>query len=414
MIRVSDGKCISTKADNGPWWLCLAIIGPALENFMGIIFPSAVASLAYVDVLLAIPVWLYIIFNSVNKNLSITMPFAYTVLLMLGFSVMWFLSKLITPDVVYVVDHPTVSFFLKCAPLFYFGLTMKDYKTVLHGLQPYIWFSLIYGMVAFGTIRTANYGGDAMSVSYDILGGGMLAFALYSCEKKKLYLSITVAIMLLLLLLGSRGALAIMLIYVLVAALIVVRKKTRFVVFALAVLFVTAFMLLLLEPMLDFVTRMFPDSRVVQLLASGELLRGSGRNELTAYGLNVLAKSPFEIRGIFADRVVLIDYFGGTSLMGFWVESDAGSTLYAHNIFLELVMQFGVILGGALCIYILVQNVKGLRFAMQTTDLYTSLLVIFFICRGTIQLLVSSSYTLNPWFWLFLGVAVSLKRSKAA
>lgn len=410
MRNFPDAGSTSEKGNSESKWLCLAVIAPSIENMALLFSPLDSTSIAWLDALIMLLVWGYIILKSVKVGLVITNQLARTLAMLFGFVLLWNISKGITPGIVEVVDHPTVSFFLKSAPMFYFGLTMRSYKSILYGLRPYVWFCFLYGIIAFSMNSSAAYGGIAMSVAYDILGGGMLAFALYICDKKKRYLAVAMMIMVLLLLLGSRGALIIMIIFTAVAMFLSARKNSsRFAVFALVSFLFAALVLLFLEPILSFLVRIFPDSRVINLLISGNIFKGSGRSELTEYCIKVISQAPLKIRGLFADRSVLINYFGGTSLMGFWIEPDAGSALYAHNIFLELIMQFGIILGGGLCVYILLQNAKVLRLSIGTDCIYTSLLSLFIFCRGMLQLLVSSSYVLNSWFWLFIGFALSLK-----
>ena len=79
---------------------------------------------------------------------------------------------------------------------------------------------------------------------------------------------------------------------------------------------------------------------------------------------------------------------------------------YSHNVFLEILVEFGVFAGGAISILLLVKMFTSLRFASLEWDRLSYLWVFF--CAGIVKLLISGSYLIEPYFWAFIGMMVAV------
>lgn len=116
------------------------------------------------------------------------------------------------------------------------------------------------------------------------------------------------------------------------------------------------------------------------LLLTKNIGHDSGRSKIWNAVWSDFSQNPFLIRGINADHLV------------------AGN--YSHNFFLELLHALGIILGGAVCIYIIVQIVRtccGKTSAFDTVKIL--LLFAFFpVC------LWSSSVWTSMYFWLWIVI----------
>lgn len=84
---------------------------------------------------------------------------------------------------------------------------------------------------------------------------------------------------------------------------------------------------------------------------------------------------------------------------------------YAHNIFLELIVQFGIFIGGFLCVFLVYIVISSLRKSRAEMQILSMLLL--FMCTGLIKLLISGSYLIEPYFFLLLGFAISIRRDKS-
>lgn len=72
---------------------------------------------------------------------------------------------------------------------------------------------------------------------------------------------------------------------------------------------------------------------------------------------------------------------------------------YSHNIMLDFCLHFGLLIGIAIILGIIVLLIEGLIKSDQTNRMR----IVFFACLGLVQLFFSNTYTEAPFFWVFLG-----------
>ncbi|EGP4746882.1 O-antigen ligase family protein [Enterococcus faecium] len=115
----------------------------------------------------------------------------------------------------------------------------------------------------------------------------------------------------------------------------------------------------------------------------------SGRLEIQRNLWQKLAVNPFGY-GLGSDR-----YFEGQ---------------YAHSVILEILIDFGVFLGGMIIFVILKKIIEGLIIINRESSMRGIYLVMLSI--GFVKLFISSSYLIDPYFYLLLGISVSLSRGR--
>ena len=111
----------------------------------------------------------------------------------------------------------------------------------------------------------------------------------------------------------------------------------------------------------------------------------SGREYIYSTLLKAIDKKPFLGYGISGDRMI----------MGSFAK-------YSHNIFLELIIQFGIIIGGSLIFILLFLITKGL---LEKDNLKYNLFIIW-LSLGFAPLLVSNSYLVAINFWILLALMI--------
>lgn len=114
----------------------------------------------------------------------------------------------------------------------------------------------------------------------------------------------------------------------------------------------------------------------------------SGRNDIWNTLKAEIVRNPFSIRGINADYLVV-----GT---------------YAHNIFIELLYEHGVILGGICCLYITYKIICTLRLDVISAK---SVLGIIFMFSSIPSLMISGSLWTTQNFWIWLAIIVQVSNS---
>ena len=122
------------------------------------------------------------------------------------------------------------------------------------------------------------------------------------------------------------------------------------------------------------------NSRTITMMSYDTII-DSGRSKLYDVLLLEVAEHPFQIRGINAEYIQL----GG----------------YAHNIIIELLYQFGIIVGGMGIVYLLKNIVKTL-FLDKVDD--KNVMIWIFAFSSLPHLMISNSLwtTQNFWIWLAL------------
>lgn len=124
--------------------------------------------------------------------------------------------------------------------------------------------------------------------------------------------------------------------------------------------------------------------RIFDKIIEGEIADSSGRDVIVNTLLTELNARPWGL-GLMGDRVV--------------------TGIYAHNLFIEIIVSFGYFIGSMICILLLVCILKAFQKSSRTEG---HLFYIATICFGFLPLMTSNSFLTYPNFWLFLGYTISV------
>lgn len=155
------------------------------------------------------------------------------------------------------------------------------------------------------------------------------------------------------------------------------------------------------DDMLQFAMQLFPDSRTLTLLSAGNLISDTGRFAIYLESIRLINEAPLAFRGILSDRVLIASKLG-------IIDQAFGS--YAHNIFLEIFVQFGIVFGGILLIWLLFLLIKSNLIVSKSKDLYLKIIFSIIVGGSCVQFLFSGSYVSSPMFWVALGLIFSIIR----
>lgn len=178
---------------------------------------------------------------------------------------------------------------------------------------------------------------------------------------------------------GSRGPMLLLVGY---CGLLLIRNWKRMPKLKYLIVLLLAFLgFLLSDAALTWLESLGEHSRTIRMLLEGSISDDNGRDALQTAALELIKTGgPFGW-GIYGDRAVLSQYhFAG----------------YPHNLFLELLTNYGWLLGGLMCVIICFDIIRMIIFCKHPVwwEIYTILL----ICA--MQLMVSQSY----WYvWAFWG-----------
>lgn len=134
-------------------------------------------------------------------------------------------------------------------------------------------------------------------------------------------------------------------------------------------------------------------SRTLYYLAQGDILAvDTARQDLIWPVLiqELSENSVFKIRGAYGGRYLLKSR---------WT--------YEHNLILEILLSFGIVIGSVLIIWVLIKTIKVLRYDKSFSGLLLLVFGSFSICR----LVFSSSFWYEPYFWAYLALLVNCSHS---
>jgi len=199
---------------------------------------------------------------------------------------------------------------------------------------------------------------------------------------------------------GARGPiLAFGIIAILSSIYSFIRHKNRIMI-ALFFTIGVAVILLLLFDYNDVVSD--ENNRIIRLLVNNDILNTSGREHYTAAAIKGIKENLWGGTGVFNDRVYIYNRFHRS-----YAINSFGS--YAHNIVLEMLLQFGIIIGTGIVVFIIflireaysgLDKTKGQEFFW------------YIIGISIIPLLVSKSYIQTWEFYLMIGYLIENLRLK--
>lgn len=131
-------------------------------------------------------------------------------------------------------------------------------------------------------------------------------------------------------------------------------------------------------------------------IASGKLFDTSTRNIYYVYSADIIHTNGSKVSGLLSDRYYLRNYGQYTSWM-----------VYPHNIILELLIDFGTVLGTILSSLLLIKVIRNMFFAGNEDRKRICIL----ICILTmVRLFVSSSFIIEGNFYIMLGFLFGVKK----
>ena len=278
---------------------------------------------------------------------------------------------------------------------------IKHMKIVAYILLAYYSYRFLKARVLGYWITVTTSAGPVQS-TYDLNYGydHLVVFTTFICcalkEKKRSYLIFAGISFVEILFGGSRGPLIGITSLVLIVFLKYkeqLTKSIRILIFSALVLSISLVILFGIQTISAAIGNIFghtfgdTSSRTLQMLfsgQSGDLLDNSGRTRLYNIALDMI-KNGFWGYGAYGDRYVIGQVY--------WVG-------YCHNLFFELLIDYGWVIGGILCILIVVNSFRMLICCKE--EAWWICFVIFLIpCT---KLLLSGSYWYLEAFWACLAI----------
>lgn len=227
--------------------------------------------------------------------------------------------------------------------------------------------SLVFFFNWFSSPGTYN-----MSFSYSLLYPLLFHLNEFLNERKTIYLVLSLYQIFLILLYGSRGAVLCFSIFIIIKVVLSIKS----IVWKTAIIGLGGIALVLFyvnfESIGNYVLRFFAQngyySRTIESFFNGSILQSSGRTAIQDKSFDMIMQKPIVGWGV-GGEVQLLD-------------------TYPHNIFIELLLNFGILLGGLACVWVVISVLQ--IFILKSGSIRD--LVFIYLCAGFIPLLLSSTY----------------------
>ena len=231
----------------------------------------------------------------------------------------------------------------------------------------------------------------SLEMEYDMgTGFSILVAAIYCITKQDFkYYLISFGLTIVILLFCSRSpilAIAIFAVYY----FFIEKRKSKMAILLMPVLIL---IVVLIKPILLYTQSLGLDSRTISMFLEGDIESASGRDFIYPIVIKGLEDNPILGVGIYGDRLLY--------------PSDNISTAYPHNLFLEILVQYGVFFGS---IFIIVIFLPIFRIWRIKQDYRILFMVIAIGCL--VPLIFSGSYLVSPLFATYMGFCYFINRNR--
>lgn len=220
-----------------------------------------------------------------------------------------------------------------------------------------------------GTFVILDYN---MSFSYGCL---LPMVALYR-KKKKYSIIASIFLFLIVLSIGSRGA---AIIFVICLFFDIMQNNKKLI---LPMIILVSVIFTCIPIFVSYLEAIGISSRTLAHFTSGEMFQYDSRESLNDISIDAIINNPFGV-GLWGDRIVL-----------------KGEGAYAHNIIVEMLLNWGVLLGFIIIIGFVV---KFIQLYLHSNKINKNRLVVYLlVCIG--PFMASNSYLISPEFGIFCGL----------
>lgn len=241
-----------------------------------------------------------------------------------------------------------------------------------------------------------------MAVSYALLPYCALLFDKAVSQKNIRYFILCTFVVLFILLYGSRGP---VLGFGIFCVIYVIRHVKEHRIMFFSAVAVISFVLINWQNVLNIIKRIKYrygiSSRTIDQLLNGTITSDTGRSNYYKATIDVIIKYPVTGLGLAGERPYLLETVTAAS-------GKSISSVYPHNFVLEFLAQYGILLGVIFVIVVISFLISGI----WNENIYKSKIILIIGVTEIVHLMLSSTYTISPLFFFFLGLSVNKNMDK--
>lgn len=321
------------------------------------------------------------------------------VLLISVFIIAYLVSYMFAKDT--VIHYDVVLVILRwCAPLYFLGLAVNDSQNLFSLFKIVSVVTIVFSL--FGIFVLGSNSAMLWAYSQDTGYQALFPFAVFGADffgnKKKSSILVMVLSFVLMLMGGARGPLlAFLLCFVLEFFFLFDHKSRNVIIYISVIIILVLLYFIFFDIIMDFLIQTFSSLgisvRVLTGIRSGSISADSSRSQLADFAIQYIKDHPFSGTGFINDRRLIYDN----------LTVDSNKTVfgyYCHNFFLEICMQFGLIIGFIISVLFCRKVFKSIS---KKNDSHCRLLVSVLLSIGFFPLMVSYSYLTHQYFYLLFG-----------
>lgn len=361
------------------------VIGLFLRVFLGKIFGSEEAGYLIITVLILVLVIFSL--NFLMKRCKLKDLLFYTVLVSVYLAYMYN-----SPVQLYLFEKAAFVIF-QCFSMIFIGIAFKEeHFEWLHKVSFVAILTLVLYMFTLGR---STYSEEAMGHSYALLTYTCVVFIYYMYYRRNNDLILFIIGYSLILFMGSRGPFLLLNSFTLIGIIFFSKRSMKSILARL--LFLSTFVILILiffDEILNYALEISNNlglsTRVVERMTDKSIFEDQGRKDIIETMVFALKTDLWSGLGLAGDRLFIASY--------------------SHNLFIELILSFGILWGPVLILIILVSIIRSFYF--YKLSIYGVVLLILLFSSGFGKLLWSSSYLIEPHFFLMIGLIIGMMRRR--
>ncbi len=309
---------------------------------------------------------------------------------------LWGISTFLHPANIVYVKENLAQFFIYCLPFMWLGYYFIKHSVFLDVLLPIAKVKLILALVVQTIILIAPsrdiFGGDYQTAAYSIIVGLVCTYYLALRDRKRIDIFLSILGTLILMVCGSRGIFVSVIFFWTVYYVSQTSSKQKImIILSIAIVLLFFNFQQIVAPIASVAESFGFSTHLTDALAQGAVFEDENRELLYAGFWTLIWQEPLGY-GIMGDRFISYD----TGI--FW------KPIYPHNIFLELMVNFGYVIGITLSVILVYYIFKNVLFSKNAK--YTMTLLVL-TTTSLIKLLFASSFWIDQMFFMLLGALIA-------
>lgn len=292
--------------------------------------------------------------------------------------------------------------FICSLPWFVVGNSLNNLNKIIEVFKKNVYLILLsnIALIIFCILTGRPMLGN-MEISYTILPLLLLSLLIFLNEKKIKFLMIALFSCTIVVIMGSRGTLLCIASFLIMYYIINFKKEFFHVIIIVTLLIGIIWNF---NNILAITINKFESwgisSRTLYKLENGDILNDTGRGKIQKVVIEALNEHPILGLGIGGERIIVNDKI-------YKMTKDM-STCYPHNLIIEIIAQYGYLVGTMLIVFLIGLLVNTIK----NTNGNERNILLLLVSQEIIKLLVSSSYIISPMFFLVLGICFYKVREK--